>query len=128
MKQLITIVLAFVMLQGCAAGSSIVTGSQRPAISTSEVKVYLDEPADYETIGIVEATGEVAFSRQATQNKVIEKLKSRAAKIGANGVLLLSSGSQPGTSTSGFTSGDFFFSGSNDKLTAQGRAIYVNEK
>ena len=54
-----------VALLGCATGSSIVTGKVRPAISPSEVKIYLDPPSQFETIGIVEASSEVEFSSQS---------------------------------------------------------------
>lgn len=120
----ITVFTAFVLLFGCATGSSIITGTKRPAINPSEVTIYLDPPADYENIGIIEVSSEVGFSRQKAQDRAMEALKSRAAKVGANGVLLTNTGSQT-VGTAGYYSNGIYFGGSSDKILAQGRAIYV---
>jgi uncharacterized protein YbjQ (UPF0145 family) len=114
----------FVTLLACATGSSIVTGMKRPAINPSEVRLYLDPPAKFETIGIVEAVSEVGFSRQNAQDKAMNQLKSRAARLGANGVLLTNTGSQT-SGTTGYWSNGIYYGSSSSKLTAQGRAIYV---
>ena len=121
-----TVIVIFfcAVLSGCAVGSSIITGNVRPAISESEVKIYIDAPTQYETIGIVEASSDVEFSRQAAQDRVINQLKLRAAKMGANGVFLTNTGSQSSGAT-GFVSNGIFFSSTSNKITAQGRAIYV---
>ena len=120
----ITVFLALVFLFGCATGSSIITGTKRPAINPSEVTIYLDPPAEYETIGIIEVSSEVGFSRQKAQDRAMEALKSRAAKVGANGVLLTNTGSQS-VGTAGYYSNGIYYGGSTDKILAQGRAIYV---
>jgi hypothetical protein len=133
----ITVILFVVFLLGCATnGSSIITGTVRPEIDPSEVKIYIDPPPQYETIGIVEAAREVGFSRQKTQDNVIEDLKILAAKMGANGVLLTATGSQPTGSTGGFMVGTSFgdvgvgvgSGSSGERIVGQGRAIYVIEE
>lgn len=107
----IIITLSFLsVLVGCATGSSIVTGKVKPAISPGEVKLYLDPPLRYDTIGIVEASSDVEFSTQAAQDRVINELKVQAAKIGANGVLLINTG---------------FYGGPDETKTAKGKAISV---
>ena len=120
----ITVFLALVLLFGCATGSSIITGTKRPAIDPSEVTIYLDPPAEYEAIGIIKVSSEVGFSRQKAQDRAMEALKSRAAKVGANGVLLTNTGSQS-VGTAGYYSNGIYYGGSTDKILAQGRAIYV---
>ncbi|PIQ93566.1 MAG: hypothetical protein COY75_03130 [Nitrospirae bacterium CG_4_10_14_0_8_um_filter_41_23] len=121
----IIIALSFlVVLFGCAIGSSIVTGKVRPAISPGEVKIYLDPPSQYETIGIVEASSDVGFSSQAAQDRAINELKAQAAKIGANGVLLLNTGDKSGEMV-GFYSGGIFYAGASETKTAKGKAIFV---
>ena len=90
-KSKITVML-FLLLYGCATGTVIVTGKARPAISISEVKIYLEPPSQYEIIGIVEASSDVEFSSQAAQDRAINELKAQAAKIGANGIILLNAG------------------------------------
>ena len=122
-----TIILLLTILVGCVTGSVIITGKVRPAIAPSEVKIYIDPPTQYETIGLIEASGEIEFSRQEAQNRVINKLKSQAAKLGSNGVLLVASGSQS-NGTVGFYSNGIFFSSASDVITAQGKAIYVTKE
>ena len=131
----ITTAILVAFLFGCATtnGSSIVTGETRPEISPSEVKIYIDPPSQYETIGLVEASREVDFSRQKTQDRVMEDLKILAAKIGANGVLLTATGSQSAGSTGGFAIGTSFGNimlgvgsgNTSERIVGQGRAIYV---
>ena len=113
-----------IILISCATGSTIITGEVRPAIDLAEVKIYLEPPSQYETIGLIEASSDVEMSRQAAQDRVINELKARAAKIGANGVLLVSSGSTTSVTTGVYTNG-FFYSSTSDTITGQGRAIYV---
>ena len=126
MKVFLMVFLVF-LLFNCASGSTIVTGDVRPPINPADVKIYLDPPSHYETIGIVEAVSEIGFTRQAAQDRVIKELKAHAAKIGANGVLLTSTGSQSGGST-GFYSNGFFYSSASQEIIGQGRAIYVLQK
>ena len=121
----IVVALSFlVVLYGCASGSSIVTGKARPATKPSEVKLYLDPPSLYSTVGIVEASSEVELSSQAAQDRAINELKKQAAKIGANGVLLLVTGDKSGDMV-GFVSGNMFFAGSSEIKVAKGKAIFV---
>jgi uncharacterized protein YbjQ (UPF0145 family) len=122
--RIITIIFWFVVLAGCATGSVIITGNVRSAIDPLEVKIYLELPSQYETIGIVEASSDVEFSSQAAQDRVINELKNQAAKIGANGVLLINVGNQSG-GTTGFYSGGVFYASSSETKTAHGQAIYV---
>lgn len=127
---MLSVFFILVILSGCATGSTIITGIKRSAIHPNEVKIYLDPPTDseYENIGIIEVSSTVGFSRQKAQDKAMHALKVRAAKIGANGVLLTNTGSQS-TGTSGYYSnGIFYGGGSRNELLAQGRAIYVSQK
>jgi hypothetical protein len=77
---------------GCATSSHVVTGVLRPPISPEDVKIYSQPPPSYEEIGTLEASsrGGFRFSDQGKMDKVIERLKAEAAKLGANGVLLQS--------------------------------------
>lgn len=129
--QALNVISVFVILgilSGCATGSTIITGTKRSAINPSEVKIYLDPPTEYENIGIIEVSSDVGFSRQKAQDKAMGALKSRAAKVGANGVLLTNTGSQSVGTTGYYSNGVFYGGGSSDKILAQGRAIYVIEE
>ena len=118
------ILISLIVLFGCATGSTIITGDVRPSINSNEVRIFLDPPALFETIGLIEASSDVEFSRQAAQDRVINELRNRAARIGANGVLLIGTGAQAGD-TVGFISGGVLFTSTGSRITGHGRAIYV---
>ncbi|MDE1516017.1 hypothetical protein PUN32_13510 [Vibrio sp. dsl-7] len=84
----VLVILFAILLNGCASGSAIVTGEKRAELNFNEVKLYLDAPEKYETIGIVKASSDMGITQQDSQNYAIEELKRQAAKIGANGVIL----------------------------------------
>jgi hypothetical protein len=102
-------------------------GKQESLSIRQRLKFYLEPPTQYETIGIVEASSDVELSRQAAQDRVKNKLKSKSAKVGANGLLLVAPGSQS-SGTVGHISSGIFFASTNDKITAQGKAIYVTKE
>lgn len=77
-------------LAGCVS-SHVMVGAARPPISADQVKIYLRPPATrYEEIAILNTSSRdsLTFTAQGKTNKVIERLKEEAAKLGANGVLL----------------------------------------
>lgn len=78
-----------VALAGCAS-SHVLVGTARPPISGDQVKVYLEPPAKYETVALLEASdlGANGFSAQSRMNKVMKRLKAEAASVGANGIIL----------------------------------------
>ena len=79
-------------LAGCASSSQVVlVGAARPAITPDHVKIYLEPPdARYEQIANLAASSEGSFAITAAgkSDKVVERLKQQAAKLGANGLLL----------------------------------------
>jgi hypothetical protein len=76
-------------LTACAS-SSVLVGNARQAIDPKDVKIYLEAPTKYETVALLEASDIDAngFSAQIRINKVMKRLKSEAAELGANGILL----------------------------------------
>lgn len=88
-------VLLGVLAVGTAqAGSHILVGKARPKTDPATVVVYLEPPARYEQIAIVEAdsNGSFRFTAQGKVDKAIERLKKQAAKVGANAILLKATG------------------------------------
>ena len=125
--RIVLVLLVFSVLFGCATGSYIITGKVRPAIDPSKVKIYLEAPSQYETIGIVEASSEVEFSTQSAQDRAVKELKAQAAKIGANGVLLLNTGNRTGDAV-GIISGGLLLTAASDVKTVRGKAIFVTQE
>ena len=96
MQRLLVWFSVLALLAGCANSSHIITGKTRPAISPSQVQLYDRPPAKYEEIAIIEASSKGAFAigDQAKIDTVIARLKEQAAQLGANGVLLESTGNE----------------------------------
>lgn len=114
--------LAVLTLLGCASGTALVTGTQRPATSADEVVVYTEPPEQYEVIGIVSASSDMGWTAQGSLDYAIAELKKQAAKIGANGVIIEGMGQS--------SSGGVLVSGMVIPVTAQnisGKAIYVEK-
>jgi hypothetical protein len=128
------VVLAFVvMLSACASSSSIVVGTVHPAIQPAAVKLYLEPPKSYEKVALLESSSKASFTvtDQGKTNKMIERLKEEAAKLGANGVLLTGSGSQQvgGAVFIPFaTGGGMMAPAGGEHKTGTGIAIYVTEE
>jgi hypothetical protein len=92
-----TVILVALALAACAT-SHVMIGQARPPISPEEVQIYSRPPAGpYEEIARLEtsSSGTFSFTAQRKTDAVINRLKTEAAKLGANGVLLEGIGDQP---------------------------------
>ncbi len=116
--------LLVLLLGACASGSAIVTGKTRAPTAPEQVKIYLDPPAEFEVIGLVNASSDAGWTEQGSQDYAIEELKKQAAKLGANGVLLVASGEKTTTAVGGYRTG-YFYAIPVTAKTVQGRAIFV---
>ncbi|ELY5145892.1 TPA: hypothetical protein RQK43_004553 [Vibrio vulnificus] len=112
------------VLNGCASGSALVTGTQRTALDISEVKLYLEAPVQYETIGLVKASSDAGLTKQASQDYAVEELKKQAAKIGANGVILTSTGEMTSSMLMTNSDGSFYILPVSTE-TVSGLAVFV---
>lgn len=126
-------VIVALLLTGCAS-SHVLVGQARPAISAEEVRIYLEAPAQYETIALLEASnrGKMNFTDQGRTNTVIWRLKEEAAALGANGLLLQGMGNQYAGSVgsgnawaSGNSAYGFGVSSAVMNRVGNGLAIYV---
>lgn len=81
--------ISAVWLTACASGSHVVTGVPRPAIDPAFVKVYSQAPSQpYEVIASLQASSSRGLSQQGRMDSAVASLKSEAAKLGANGVII----------------------------------------
>ena len=90
---------AIALLAACAS-SHVLTGTPRPPIDPSQVRIYYGPPpGGYEEIARLDV-GSGAFTYGATNksNAVIRNLRKEAARLGANGVLLQGTGQGPDNS------------------------------
>jgi hypothetical protein len=83
--------LGLAALGGCVSSHAVLVGHARPPISPERVQIYLQPPqVKYDEIANLAASsrGSFAFTTSGKIDKVIERLKNEAARLGANGVLL----------------------------------------
>ncbi|HVR80893.1 MAG TPA: hypothetical protein VHF02_02210 [Luteimonas sp.] len=81
--------IALAALTGCASTSRVMLGAPRPAIAVEQVRVYQVPPKRYEEIARLDASSAIGFGTQGQSNAAINRLRREAAKLGADGVLLL---------------------------------------
>jgi hypothetical protein len=118
---------ATLVLAACASGSSVVIGTVRPPTDPESVKLYIEPPAEYEVIGLVDASSDSGWTRQGDMDLAVEEIKKQAAKLGANGVLVAGTGEKQesyvvGSTTSGTGS---VYGGTVSSQTISGQAIFV---
>jgi hypothetical protein len=87
------------LLAACAS-SYVLTGNPRPPIDPSQVRIYYGPPpGGYEEIARLDVgSGPFTYGAQNKSNSVIRKLRTEAARLGANGVLLQGTGQGPDNS------------------------------
>ena len=120
------VVLAVTMLvTGCASGSALVTGTARTPIDPASVRIYTTPPAHFEEIAIVKAASGSGWTQQGDVDYAVAELKKQAAKVGANGVLLTSTGTQIGVVGVPAYGGGTMVA-NTEKQALEGRAIYVS--
>lgn len=120
------------VLSACGSSSAILIGKARPATSPAAVKLYMQPPAAFERIALLESSSKAswAVSDQGKTDKMIQRLKEEAAKVGANGVLLTAAGSRQeggGVFISNGMGGGVFAPPAEHKAGA-GVAIYVTQE
>ena len=130
------IALLLLTLAGCASTHHVMLGQARPAIDPAQVKVYQVPPKKYEEIARLDAKSGVGFGTQGQINSAIDKLAREAAKLGANGVILLGVDQTGSPVSFGVGGGSFGRHGGASvgmgiptaQQRAEGIAIYVTEE
>ncbi|MPX98089.1 hypothetical protein EHW61_15750, partial [Salinivibrio sp. VYel6] len=122
----IVVSLLAISLVACASGSAIVTGTKRTPVEPNQVKLYLETPAKFEVIGIVNASSDAGWTEQGSVDYAVQELKNQAAKLGANGVLLGATGESTSTVVGGYRTG-YMYAIPVTAKTVSGKAIYVSE-
>jgi hypothetical protein len=77
-------------LAACATSSQLLTGVPRSPVSPDAVKVYTQAPPSFEEIAVLGATRKSVSSAGGERaiEKMIEAMRTQAAQLGANGLLL----------------------------------------
>jgi len=125
------VLLIMMFFVGCVPVSHIVVGGTREPIDPSNVEIYLDYPEKYEKIALIDAGSNFAFKDpvilfdwQSKMDKATERLKIEAAKLGANGIVILNTDNKIYQSTSSDGKGSVSSSSHAEKFV-KAIAIYV---
>ena len=100
------LLLPLALLAACAS-SAMVTGRVRPPIDPAQVRIYqAPPPGGFEEIARLETqSGALIYGEQNKMNSVLSHLRKEAAKLGANGVLLVGTATGPGGTNVGVGGG-----------------------
>ncbi|NIK45476.1 hypothetical protein FHY10_003834 [Xanthomonas arboricola] len=77
------------LLAGCASSSKVMLGQARAPIDPSLVQVYSNAPVGSVEIAQLESTSAAGFGTQGQTDAAVQRLKREAAKLGANGVVIV---------------------------------------
>lgn len=87
-------IAAFLMAAGCSSQPTIVPSyGPRPATDPGAVKLLDEPPAKYQILGVVETSENLKWGKAAQIDPVLDTLKTKAAELGANALLLDAKGS-----------------------------------
>lgn len=92
-RLLSAVVLSTLLLAGCASTHRVMLAPPRAPIAVEQVKIYHVAPKRFEEIARLESSSAIGFGTPGQTEAAIQRLRREAAKLGANGVLLLGVGS-----------------------------------
>ena len=93
MRFQIAVLTAVLVLSGCAGSSKVMVGQARPPIDPSQVRIYTSVPPGSQEIAQIESSSAIGFGTQGQTDSAVTRLKTEAAALGANGVVLMGVGS-----------------------------------
>ena len=133
-------IAAALVIAGCASTSRVMLGPTYPPLAPEQVRVYYQPPPRYREVALLETdSGAFTYGEQNKMDSVLLKLRSEAAKLGANGVLFQGTENGYGGSGVGLGIGGGHFGGhslvsggvgvnlSPAQKHARGMAIYVSD-
>src|ERR1700730_18925176 len=88
--RILSVTMFVSLLCGYVSAGTILVGEPRPAISPDRVKVYWDAPRRYDRIAIITkgSGGAWIFSDNNEVDTAIARIRTEAAKLGDNGIIL----------------------------------------
>lgn len=126
MRRYAIIIFLTALLQGCASDPMHTTGERRPTIADYKtVRVLSTVPLGAQRIAVVKASSDSGFSRRRDLDHAVGELKKRAAKVGANALVITrrATSAEMGTAS---TSGGGTIVTSNEVEFVRGIAIWVD--
>jgi hypothetical protein len=132
MRKAITVFKLTVLAGALAACAPEVLPTQsHPALDMAQVKIYQKEPAKYEKLGpitlVVQSTEH--WEKTADATPAFEQLRTKAAAMGANGILLIDDEHKEYTMAGASYQGDHYLVPvRRDPLTVAVQAIFVHQE
>lgn len=91
-RTLIGSLLFSLLVSGCASGTALVTGAKREPTNPATIRLVHTMPEGADVIARVEASSDGGFTEQGSLDYAVEELKKQAAKVGANALVITSTG------------------------------------
>jgi len=97
------------LVASCASSSKVMLGPVHAPIDPAQVQVYSNVPVGAVEIAQLESISAAGFGTQGQTDAAVQRLKREAAKLGANGVVIVGVGSE--RSGGGFSIGGGSYGG-----------------
>lgn len=122
---IVTFVAALV---GCNSHEVVQSSGPRKATIAQNVQILQKQPSKYEELGVVQVAiaPELRWDERGDATKAFDALKTEAAKLGANGLLLQTPAEF--TVTAAYQGTYYQVPMRNNPRTALAKAVYVLEK
>jgi hypothetical protein len=91
-RTLIGSLLFSLLVSACASGTALVTGAKREPTNPATIRLVHTMPEGADVIARVEASSDGGFTEQGSLDYAVEELKKQAAKVGANALVITSTG------------------------------------
>jgi len=77
---------------GCSQPTIVPSYGPRPATDPGSIEILTEQPSKYQILGVVETTQNLVWGKSAQIDPVMDTLKTKAAAVGANALLLEAKG------------------------------------
>lgn len=91
-RTLIGSILLSILVAACASGTALVTGTKREPTNPATIRLVHTMPEGADVIARVEASSDGGLTDQGSLDYAVEELKKQAAKVGANALVITSTG------------------------------------
>lgn len=118
--------IAVGVVAGCASSSIVMTGTARDPIAPEQVEMLSSMPEDCEVLGFINASSDSGFTEQQCYDYAVAELKSRAAAIGANAVVVENVGAANTGYVGTINHGNLYMV-PNERHFVSGKAIYYKK-
>lgn len=113
------------LLASCASSTVLMMGQAHPRIAPETVTLYSAPPAHYEVVAIIQAHSNGGWTDQGKLDNALDELKSQAAKIGANGLLIEGMGETSNGAVAVPIGNGMYAGAPNRQQALSAQAIYV---